>query len=186
MNKSQPGFELQPQMENSWVSMRPLEQGDFDALYQVASDPLIWEQHPSRERYKREVFQNYFQGAMDSGGAFAVYSATSGELIGSTRFYDYNEVDRSILIGYTFLARKCWGGKYNSSMKYLMMRHAFQYVDRVIFHIGVNNIRSRKAMERIGGKLVGEIDTAYYGEASNANCVYEITRVEFEPGRFDL
>lgn len=182
MSITQTDFELQPTLENEWVKMRPLRSDDFEALYEVASDPLIWEQHPSRDRYKREVFQNFFNGAMESGGAFAVYDAVSNELIGSSRFYDFNKENSSIFIGYTFIARRCWGGKYNSSMKYLMMKHAFQFVDKVIFHIGVNNIRSRKAMERIGGKLVGQEDKAYYGEAVNANCVYEIGKNDWVDG----
>lgn len=176
-------FDLQPTLQNEWVLLKPLNEQDFETLYKVASDPLIWEQHPNKDRYKREVFQNYFRGAIESGGAFAVYDAHSNEMIGCTRFYDLNISDRSIFIGYTFIARRCWGGSYNSSMKRLMIQHAFKYVDKVIFHIGVNNIRSRKAMERIGGKLTGEVNIAYYGEPPHINCVYEISKSDAEYNR---
>lgn len=169
-------FELQPILQNEWVLMRPLKEDDFEDLYKVASDPLIWEQHPSKTRYQRDVFQNYFKGAMESGGAFAVYNSETGELIGSTRFYDYNEENKSVLIGYTFIARHCWGSNYNRSMKTLMLNHAFQIVDKVIFHVGENNTRSRKAMEKIGGILIGSEPTAYYGEKVNMNVVFEITK----------
>ena len=169
-------FPLQPTLQNEWVTMVPLKEEDFEALYKVASDPLIWEQHPSKTRYQRDVFQNYFNGAIESGGAFAVYKTDTNELIGSTRFYDYDEHHRSILIGYTFIARHCWGSNYNRSMKTLMLDHAFQYVDKVIFHVGEQNLRSRKAMEKLGGVLVGKEDKAYYGEAVNPNVVFEITK----------
>lgn len=169
-------FQLQPVLQNEWVQMRPLKEDDFDELYKVAGDPLIWEQHPSKTRYQREVFQNYFKGAIESGGAFAVYNNKTRELIGSTRFYDYNEAESFVLIGYTFIARNCWGGNYNRSMKALMLNHAFKFVNKVIFHVGENNTRSRRAMEKIGGVLVGKEDKAYYGEAVNVNCVYEIQK----------
>ena len=47
---------LQPTLQNDLIILRPLRENDFEALYEVAKDPLIWEQHPSRERYKREVY----------------------------------------------------------------------------------------------------------------------------------
>ena len=173
-------FQLQPALQNEWVLMRPLREDDFEELYKVAGDPLIWEQHPSKTRYQRDVFQNYFNGAIASGGAFAVYNNKTGELIGSTRFYDYNETESSVLIGYTFIARSCWGGNYNRSMKTLMLNHAFQFVNKVIFHVGENNIRSRKAMEKMGGVLTGSEPKAYYGEAVNMNVVFEITKDSWE------
>lgn len=169
-------FNLQPTLQNEWVLMRPLKEDDFEELYKVASDPLIWEQHPSKTRYQRDVFQNYFKGAMESGGAFAVCDNKTGEMIGSSRLYDYNEQNNSILIGYTFIARHCWGGNYNRSMKKLMLDYAFRFVDKVVFHVGENNLRSRKAMEKLGGILTGSEPRAYYGEAVNINVIYEITK----------
>ena len=160
--------------------MLPLKESDFEELYKVASDPLIWEQHPSKTRYQREVFENYFKGAMESGGAFAVYNNKTGELIGSTRLYDYDETNSSILIGYTFIARSCWGSNYNRFMKKLMLDYAFQFVDKVIFHVGENNMRSRMAMEKLGGVLVGKEDRAYYGEVVNVNVVFEINKSRWQ------
>lgn len=179
MNNTGTNSVWQPILEDENVLLRPLQQSDFEELYKVASDPLIWEQHPNPDRYKREVFQNYFSGAMESGGAFAVYDVRSGELIGSTRFYDYDASEKKVLIGYTFIARKFWGGVYNRAMKKLMMDYAFRYVDTVIYHIGANNMRSRKAMEKLGGKLVGSESVAYYGEKANENCVYQIDKKDW-------
>lgn len=163
---------LQPTLQNEFVILASLKESDFEALYKVASDPLVWEQHPNKNRYQREVFQTYFEGAMQSNGAFLVKDAQTNEVIGCTRFYDYNEKDKSILIGYTFLGRSHWGGKYNPSMKKLMIEHAFTFADKVLFHIGANNIRSQTAIQRIGAKKIGEESIAYHGETSNMNFVY--------------
>jgi RimJ/RimL family protein N-acetyltransferase len=172
-------FELQPRLQNSAVRLQPLGADDFEALYAVACDPLIWEQHPNRDRYRREVFQTYFQGALESGSAFCVSTAESGELIGCSRYYDLDPVSREVAIGYTFLARRAWGLGINAALKTLMLDHAFRFVERVIFHIGVDNRRSRKALEKIGGVLIGEEAVAYYGEPSKPNAVYKIDKADW-------
>jgi RimJ/RimL family protein N-acetyltransferase len=165
---------LQPtHLHSELVSLRPLAFTDFESLYQVASDPLIWEQHPNPDRYKHEVFQNYFKGALESGGAFIVLDEHN-QVIGSTRFYDYKPADSEVKIGYTFFVRACWGKLYNRSTKLLMLSYAFDFVNRVIFHVGANNIRSQKAMEKLGATKVGEEEVAYYGEATRLNYVYLI------------
>jgi RimJ/RimL family protein N-acetyltransferase len=173
------GIELQPRIENPWIKLEPLIPSDFEALYSVASDPLIWEQHPNKDRYQREVFAVYFQGAIESRGAFRVLDNTTGTLIGSTRYYDLDEAARVIAIGYTFIARSHWGGRFNRALKMLMLEHAFQFVDRVIFHIGVDNLRSRRAMEKLGGVHIGDEAVSYYGEQSRPNAVYKIDRADW-------
>jgi RimJ/RimL family protein N-acetyltransferase len=172
-------FDLQPRIHNELIRLEPLKAVDFDDLYAVASDPLVWEQHPSKERYKRDVFQNFFKGAIESGGAFRVIDNANGELIGSSRYYDLDEAQRKVCIGYTFIARSRWGGKYNRALKTLMLDHAFQFVDRVIFHVGVDNWRSRKAMEKIGGIYIGEEPVAYVGEPSRPNAVFKIDAADW-------
>jgi len=164
---------LQPtHLHNALVSLRPLSVTDFELLYAVASDPLIWEQHPNPDRYKREVFQNYFKGAVESGGAFIVLNQHE-KVIGSTRFYDYDPAKSEIKIGYTFLARSCWGQDFNRSTKLLMLSYAFEFVNRVLFHVGASNIRSQKAMGKLGAIKIGEEEVAYYGEATRLNFVYQ-------------
>jgi RimJ/RimL family protein N-acetyltransferase len=172
-------FELQPHISNKLIRLEPLEPDDFDALYAVASDPLIWEQHPNRDRYKREVFENFFKGALESGGALCVLDNTTGELIGSSRYYALDEVQRVVSVGYTFIARSTWGRQYNRALKSLMLDHAFRFVDRVTFEVGVNNMRSRKAMEKLGGVYVGEKSVAYYGEPSKQNVIYKIDKADW-------
>jgi N-acetyltransferase len=144
-------FDLQPTLTGDLLQLRPLRPADWDALYAVASDPLIWEQHPESDRHEPDVFRRYFDGAMDSGGAFAVIDRRAGGIIGSTRYHGYDEAASEIEIGWTFLARAYWGGDYNREMKRLLVNHALQFVNRVVFSVGVTNIRSQKAMEKIGG-----------------------------------
>ncbi len=169
-------FELQPTLENELVRLVPLKLNDFESLYLAASDPLIWEQHPDRFRYQKKVFEKYFEGAIKSGGAFIIFDKKSGEVIGSSRYYDYDEVKKSIVIGYTFLARKYWGGIYNRAMKILMLDYAFNFVETVIFHIGAENIRSQKAIEKLGAMKVGEIEINYPGEDERLKFIYEIKK----------
>lgn len=148
-------FELQPNLRGELLELRPIREDDFDALYAVASDPLIWEQHPASDRYKEDVFREFFRGALESGGAFVVSDAKTGRIIGSTRFCGYDEEQSEIEIGWTFLARSHWGGRYNGEMKRLMLAHAFKFVESVVFLVGPDNVRSRRAVEKIGGVLDG-------------------------------
>jgi RimJ/RimL family protein N-acetyltransferase len=172
-------FELQPRIENALIRLEPLEAEDFEALYKVASDPLIWEQHPNPNRYQREVFEIFFKGALESGGALCVIDNTTGELIGSSRYYDWDEKVRVISIGYTFIARSTWGRHYNRALKTLMLDHAFRFVERVVFQVGANNLRSRKAMEKLGGVNIGEAAVSYHGEQSHLNVIYKIDRADW-------
>lgn len=168
-------FNLQPQhLQNQLIQLFPLQEDDFEELYKVASDPLVWEQHPNKLRYQREVFQNFFEGAIQSQGAFLIRDRKTNEVVGSSRFYDFDENDNSILIGYTFIGRKFWGNGYNASLKKLMLDYVFQYVDKVFFHIGAQNFRSQKAIEKIGAIKVGEQEVEYYGEDSKLNYIYQI------------
>ena len=149
-------FDLQPTLLGETVSLRPLKTADFELLYAAASDPLVWEQHPEPLRYQRNVFAGFFAGAMASAGALVVTDKKSGKVIGSSRYYDWNPSEREVAIGYTFLARSHWGGETNREMKQLMLNHAFRWAKVVWFHIGKNNWRSRKATEKIGGRLSHE------------------------------
>jgi len=170
-------FNLQPEnLQNELVTLVPLEEKDFESLFQIASDPLVWEQHPNKLRYQRAVFQNYFEGAIQSKGAFLILETKTNESIGSSRFYDYDKKDNSIIIGYTFIGRNFWGKEYNKSLKKLMLDYAFQYVDKVYFHIGAQNIRSQKAIEKIGAIKIDEQEVTYYGEDSKLNFIYVINK----------
>lgn len=176
----------QPTLEDHSVRLQPLQEDDFEALYAVASDPLIWEQHPNKNRYQRDVFKTYFEGAMQSGGALLALDKKTSEVIGCSRFYDFNPENKLIFIGYTFIARRCWGKGYNLSMKELMMNHAFQFVDTILFHIGANNIRSQKAIDRIGAVKQRELAVAYHGEPEKLNFEYAIDKIRWSTGNEGL
>ncbi|SKA00822.1 GNAT family N-acetyltransferase [Sediminibacterium ginsengisoli] len=169
-------FNKQPVLENETVILYPLAEQDFEVLYKVASDPEIWEQHPNKDRWQKDVFRNFFDGAMKSEGAFRIVHKATGETIGSTRIYDYHEAEDTVLIGYTFYATAYWGRNINRAVKTMMLDYLFQHVSKVHFHIGANNIRSQIAIGRIGADKIAEQEVAYFGEPSKLNYVYEISR----------
>jgi len=148
-------FDLQPILKGKLLELRPLRAEDFEELYAVASDPLIWEQHPDSDRFREDVFREFFRVAMASGGAVVAIDLKDGRIIGSSRYHGYDEGKSEVEIGWTFLARSHWGGVYNGEMKRLMLDHAFRFVESVIFVVGPQNWRSQKAVEKIGGIWVG-------------------------------
>jgi RimJ/RimL family protein N-acetyltransferase len=167
---------LQPTLQNELVTAVPLQKIDFEALFAAASDPKIWEQHPNKNRYRLPDFTNYFDGAIESGGAFLIKDTATNTVIGSTRYSDYLEENniKKISIGYTFFTTNCWGKGFNHSLKRLMLDHIFQYVDQVLFYIGANNKRSQISIERLGAQKIAEEEIAYYGEGIQLNFVYAI------------
>ena len=168
-------FDLQPILTGNLIRLRPLTREDFDSLFAAASDPLIWEQHPENDRYTREVFQNYFDGAVESKGAFAILDRKSGRVIGSSRYCNLNDAKSEVEIGWTFLERTFWGGTYNRELKSLMLGHAFRFVDRVLFVVGENNIRSQKALEKIGAKFLWKAQLPAPDGTLAPNLVFAIT-----------
>lgn len=169
-------FELQPRLVGELIEVRLLAADDWEGLFAVAADPLIWEQHPARDRYREEVFREFFREALETGSAFVVIDRKTGQIIGSSRYFGLDSEQGSVEIGWTFLARAFWGGNYNRELKRLMLDHAFKFVDRVVFVIGVTNFRSQKALEKIGGVRVGRRDKADGRGEIVENFVYEIQR----------
>jgi len=168
-------FDPQPTLISDLLELRPLRRDDWPALFAVASDPLIWEQHPDSDRYQEHVFQQFFVDALSSGGALAVIDRATGQIIGCSRYYGFDPAGPEVEIGWTFLARRCWGGRYNGEMKRLMLEHAFQHFDEVVFAIGPENQRSRRAVEKIGA--------VYRGGGADArgreSVVYALTKAAF-------
>jgi RimJ/RimL family protein N-acetyltransferase len=165
-------FELQPTLKSEILEVRPLRADDWDELYAVASDPLLWEQHPNSDRYKSDVFRKFFDEALASGGACVVLDRETGRVIGSSRFNCYDLVRSEVEIGWTFLARSHWGGTYNGELKRMMLAHAFKFVDNVLFFIGSTNIRSQRALEKIGGIRIGTKSDP----SGRESFIYRITR----------
>ena len=168
-------FDLQPTLKGEFVDLRPLRPDDFDALFAVAADPLIWEQHPQQDRYREDVFRVFFREALESGGALLATDSKDGRVIGSSRFHGYDAARSEVEIGWTFLARSHWGGSYNGDMKRLMLTHAFKFVDYAVFLIGPENRRSQRAVEKIGAVRIGSRTDA----SGRDSVVYQITADAF-------
>lgn len=172
-------FSIQPLLENDQVKLLPLQESDFGRLFEVASDPKVWEMHPNKNRFQKEAFRNFFEGAMLSEGAFLIIDKETDEAAGSTRFYAYDEDENSIFIGYTFYATKFWGSKLNPQVKRMMLDYIFQFVDLVKFHVGAENWRSITAMERLGAENKGVISVAYHGEPNRDNIEFWIKKSDW-------
>jgi RimJ/RimL family protein N-acetyltransferase len=168
-------FDYQPVLKGDLVELRPLYSEDYDDLYAIAADPLIWEQHPVKNRHEEGVFQLFFREALASGGALIASDAKTQRVIGSSRFHGYDKERNEVEIGWTFLARSHWGGLYNGQMKELMLQHAFRFVNCVVFLVGPQNLRSQRAVEKIGGVRVGSRPDA----EGRDSYVYQITSSAF-------
>jgi RimJ/RimL family protein N-acetyltransferase len=165
----------QPTLKGTLLELRPLRAEDWKALFAVASDPLVWQQHPDSDRYKEDVFRKFFDDAIAGGSALVAIERATGDIVGSSRYHGYDADKNEVEIGWSFLARRLWGGTYNREMKHLMLTHAFESVENVVFLVGPKNTRSRKAMEKIGGVLSGTRANALGRES----VVYRITRSQF-------
>jgi RimJ/RimL family protein N-acetyltransferase len=173
-------FEFQPVLTGQLIQLRPLKPDDIEALFQSASDPRVWEQHPENDRYERDVFETFFKGAIESKGAFAIIDRRSGRIIGSSRYCDFNPANREIEVGWTFLEREFWGGAYNRELKTLMLDHAFRFVDRVLFVVGETNLRSQKALGKIGARFLKVIEKPDRHGAIQKNFVFVISASEWQ------
>jgi RimJ/RimL family protein N-acetyltransferase len=185
---SAPADWRQPTLEGERLLLRPLVAGDWDALYAVASDPLIWAVHPAHDRWREPVFAEYFANALKYRGAVAVIDKTirgsgaSGTIVGSSRWQGLDAARAVVEIGWTFLARSHWGGTYNRELKALMLAHALAHVERVEFRVGETNGRSRAAMTKIGGRLTDRIETVEMAGTQVRHVIFEITRESFANG----
>jgi RimJ/RimL family protein N-acetyltransferase len=158
-------FDRQPVLKGELVEVRPLRDVDFESLFAISSDPLLWEQHPAKERAERSGFERWFEEATASGGALTVIDLRDGRIIGTSRYHGYDEARSEVEIGWTFLARSHWGGPYNADLKRLMLQHAFAFVDSVVFKVHSENFRSQRAVAKLGAVLVGtEVDPQGRGE----------------------
>lgn len=168
--------DLQPRLIGELVELRPLQAEDWEALFAAAADPLIWEQHPAHDRHQENVFREFFREALASGGALVALDRQTKNIIGSSRYSWLACEPGEIQIGWTFLVRSHWGGKYNGEMKRLMLDHAFTFADGVIFQIGAKNLRSRKAVEKIGGILTDRRDQQVINGKPVERVIYKISK----------
>lgn len=164
----------QPTLTGALLTLRPMVEGDFAELFRVASDPDIWAQHPAHDRWQEAVFRQYFDDGLAGRGALVAIDRASGRLIGSSRYHGYDAAASEVEIGWTFLARSHWGGRFNREMKQLMVAHALESVSRVIFAVGEDNGRSRAALARIGATLTAERKVTRLRGADVSHVIYEL------------
>jgi N-acetyltransferase len=157
-------FDPQPTLVGETITLRPLRADDLEALWQAARDPLIWALHPDQTRYHRDGFERFFAGLLAPPGSLAVVDNASGRIIGATRYYDWEPAQREVAVGYTFITREFWGGNANREMKRLVIEHAAPHVDAIWFHVGKCNLRSCRAMEKIGAVAAFERQRPQNGE----------------------
>ena len=176
-------MDRQPTLETERLVLRPLTEDDRERLFEVASDPMVWEQHPIHDRWRREVFDTFFDEGLASGGALAVVDKAKNRIVGSTRYDKYDPDDGGVVeIGWTFLERRCWGKGINAEMKRAVLEHAFEHVALVEFRVGDTNYRSRNALEAIGAERTDRYELGRYQGKRVVHLVYEITRDAFEAG----
>ena len=164
-------LDRQPVLCSDMLLLRPLATSDFDTLYGIASDPLVWEQHPSKDRAHEPVFRQWFREALASQGAVVALDRSNGEVIGTSRYVPHGQ--DAVEIGWTFLARSRWGGTWNGEMKRLMLDHAFGSVSTVVLTVHEDNWRSQRAVERLGAIRVGASPDVH---ARGENVVFHLRR----------
>ena len=175
-------FDRQPVLTGDLISLRPLRADDWDDLFAVASHKEIWAMHPMHNRWREEVFREFFDEALASNGTLIVEDRASGMTIGSSRYDALDEAGGgSVEIGWTFLHPDYWGTGHNRDMKHLMAGHALESVARVDFRVGETNWRSRKALEKIGARIsAGRVERPHVpGIGEVLHLYYELTRPDF-------
>jgi RimJ/RimL family protein N-acetyltransferase len=143
----------QPVLTGEMVTLRPSVAEDYDALYAVASDPLLWDQHPAHDRWQEPVFRAFFDEGLAGGGMLTIRDTARGAVIGSSRYGPHDAHADEVEIGWTFFARTCWRQGHNREAKRMMIDHMLPQVAAVLFHVGQDNHRSRAAVEALGATL---------------------------------
>lgn len=166
----------QPTLRGECVTLRPSTPADWDALFAIASDRLLWEVHPAHDRWQEPVFRAYFDAGLASGGALTIIDRATDRIIGSSRYDNWKPQADEIEIGWTYLSRAYWGGAYNREIKALMLDHIHRFVGTAVFTVGEGNVRSRRAMEKIGGSLRPGTELRLMAGEMKPHVIYEIRR----------
>jgi N-acetyltransferase len=167
-------------LEGRAVRLEPLAMSHAPALSAVV-EPDIFEHFNVVLSTPRDV-QAYIADALEAAERgverpFVIIDKETGTPVGSTRYLDIQRKHRTLEIGSTWLAKRVWRSRVNTEAKYLLLRHAFEdlKVMRVQLKTDRRNVRSRAAIERIGGRFEGILrhhmlvrggvvrDSAYYG-----------------------
>ena len=122
------------------------------------------------------MFRRYFEHALTSRGGLTIFERSSGRVIGASRYSCAFAAAGEVEIGWTFLVRDHWGGATNLELKRLMLAHAFRWFDPVIFAIGENNLRSQRAIEKIGGVRRADVQHREMAGEHVCHLIYEIRK----------
>jgi N-acetyltransferase len=172
-------FDRQPTLIGEHVTLRPLNEADWDAVFEAASDPLIWALHPATDRYTEEAFRPYFHERLASRGTLILVERSSNRVLGWSSYGPYDELLDEVEIGWTFLIRDVWGGDMNHQVKELMLEHAFTCAHTVSLRIAATNLRSRRATEKLGAVLTDRSQSVEFNGTAIAHVTYTITREQF-------
>lgn len=172
-------FDFQPHLSGDLIALSPATEADFEPLFAIAADPDLWAQHTAKDRWQRDVFRANFDSAFADQGGLVARERATGDVVGFSRFSQMFVGPDDMEIGWTFLARRLWGGLYNRDMKRSMLAHVLADFPRALFRIAEDNPRSRRAMEKIGGVLTDQQSTIEYGGVDHLYLTYEITRETF-------
>ena len=176
-------LDRQPTLDGERLLLRPVVEGDREALFAVASDPELWALHPAHDRWQRPVFDVMFGDALANGGGLAVIDKSAGRIIGSSQYRPSGKLPGAVEIGWSFLARAYWGGATNREMKRLMLSHALAEVEQAVFRVGAGNLRSRRAMAKIGGRLLDLTEDVTFPDGRTiCHVFYAIDRKSFAAG----
>ena len=159
-------------MKNTWIEhptnlkgnivhLAPLEKEHFEELYLAASDKKLWEFVPL-DCSVLETFNQAYSFALterEKGNQypFVIIENSSNKIIGSTRLFDLFPDDKKLEIGWTWIESQFWGTKVNFECKLLLLKFCFEElkVRRVQIKTDERNIRSQKAIKKIGAQFEG-------------------------------
>ena len=151
-------------LKGKYIYLELLQPNNKETLRDLAKDERIWEGNRGfilNETFD-DQFDNYFATALDNnamGGqqAFVMHKVSDDSIIGMTRFLNIDKKEKRLEIGYTWYIPAVWGKVYNKECKLLLLQYTFEelYFNRAQFNVAGQNIRSQKAVEKIGGEKEG-------------------------------
>lgn len=162
-------------LETDRYFIRGLLQGDYEGLFKAASDPAIWAMHSEVDRYQASGFKMYFDKIFSLEAPMVVIDKSTSQIMGSSSFYDYDGKESKVLLGYSFLETKYWGGSSNLEIKRCLVNYALMLVKTVEFEISPKNLRSRRAAEKIGAVFDRVTEKSLPNGLKQERCVYKIS-----------
>ena len=194
MTEHKPWIEQHTFLKGNIVELIPLEEKHFDELYLAASDAELWKFIPTdcsdKEKFRTTYLHALAEREKGNHYPFVIYHKESKKIIGSTRLFDIVENDRKLEIGWTWIVKEHWGTKVNFECKLLLLTFCFEKLKaiRVQLKTDQNNIRSRKAIEKIGGRFEGILrkDRIKDNGIPRSSAYYSIVDDEWEEVKANL